>query len=58
MKQASASPANGIYTQLPEDEGQNYRLKQISELNYRLEKECDSRKSLYRFTKITGVEST
>ena len=45
MKQPTAPP---IYPQLPTEDGQNYRLQKISEIEIKLLKERDARKALYK----------
>ena len=60
MKPPTAPP---IYPELPTEDGQNYRLQKISEIEKQLIKERDARKALYKKYKrginITdGVDTT
>ena len=60
MKPSTAPP---IYPELPTEDGQNYRLQKISEIEKQLIKERDARKALYKKYKrginITdGVDTT
>ena len=45
MKQPTAP---SLYPELPTDDGQNYRLQKISEIERKLIKELEARKSLYK----------
>ena len=47
MKQPSAL----IYPELPNEDGQNYRLQKISGIEKQLIKERDARKTLYKIQK-------
>ena len=62
MKTPTAPSAN-IYPDLPVEDGQNYRLQKISEIEKTLITERDNRKDLYkrynRWVNVTdGVDST
>ena len=54
MKQPTAPP---IYPELPTEDGQNYRLQKISEIEIKLIKERDARKALYKKYK-RGMNAT
>ena len=54
MKQPTAPP---IYPELPTEDGQNYRLQKISEIEIKLLKERDARKALYKKYK-RGMNAT
>ena len=54
MKQPTAPP---IYSKLPAEDGQNYRLQKISEIERKLIKERDARKAVYKRYK-RGMNAT
>ena len=54
MKQPTAPP---IYPELQTEDGQNYRLQKISEIEIKLLKERDARKALYKKYK-RGMNAT
>ena len=54
MKQPTAP----IYPELPTEDGQNYRLQKISEIEKQLIKERDVRKALYKSLTEQSISQT